>query len=90
MDYKYASPLYYSPDNRTIRGFSISNYYKYKKFYTYAEFLYGQDNDKVDQTSGSIEFGYETGKLSFSLNGYYFNNEFYKSKNIFLSIKKTF
>jgi len=90
MDYKYASPLYYSPHNRTIRGCFISNYFKFKKIYTYEEFLYGMASDKVDQTSGSAELGYETGKLSFSLNGNYFKNEFYKSKNIFLSIKKTF
>lgn len=90
MNYKYASPLYYSPDNRTITGASISNYFKLKKFYTYEEFLYGQDSDAVEQTSGSIEFGYELNKMSFALNGNYFKNEFYKSSNFQFSIKRSF
>ena len=90
MNYTYSSPLYYSPDNRTVSGFLISNQYTFKKFYTYEEFLYGIDNENVNQNSGSAEIGYDNGKFSVGLSGNYFKNEFYKSSTIQLTIKKIF
>lgn len=90
MDYKYVSPLYYSPSNRLIFGGTISEYYKYKGFYNYFEFMYGRDNFKTDQYNGSLELGYELKKTSFSLGGSYFYNKYYQSMNIQFSVKQTF
>ncbi|HNW90354.1 MAG TPA: tetratricopeptide repeat protein [Bacteroidales bacterium] len=90
MDYKYVSPLYYSPSNRLILGGTISEYYKYKGFYNYFEFMYGRDNFKTDQYNGSLELGYELKKTSFSLGGSYFYNKYYQSMNIQFSVKQSF
>lgn len=40
LNFKYKSPLYYSPFNRKLTGASVSIYYDYKKFYVYGSFSY--------------------------------------------------
>ncbi len=90
MDYKYSSPLYYSPSGRTILGGFFSEYVSYKKFYQYLEFAYGRDNFKTDQYNGSLEFGINIKKTSVSLGGSYFYNKYYKSLNTMLSVKQSF
>lgn len=90
MDYKYVSPLYYSPSNRTILGAMISEFYSYKGFYNYFEFMYGRDNYNTNQYNGTLELGYEKNKTSFSLGGSYFYNKYYQSMNIRFSVKQSF
>ncbi len=90
MDYKYVSPLYYSPSNRTILGAMISEYYSYKGFYNYFEFMYGRDNYNTNQYNGTLELGYDWKKTSFSLGGSYFYNKYYQSMNIRFSVKQSF
>ena len=87
MNYKYASPLYYSPINRHVIGASLSNYYHYKKFYTYEEFIYGYDLDKFSQTSASVEAGFDLGKFSFGVSGNYFHNPYYQNTTVQVSLK---
>lgn len=40
LDFKYKSPLYYSPFDRKLTGASTSVYYDYQKLYVYGSFSY--------------------------------------------------
>ena len=40
LNFKYKSPLYYTPFDRKLTGASASIYYDYKKFYVYGSFSY--------------------------------------------------
>ncbi len=87
MDYKYASPLYYSPMNRHVAGLFVSNFYRYKKFYTYEECSFGYDMDKFVQVSTGAEVGFDFGKISLGLSGNYFYNKYYQNSSLLLTVK---
>jgi len=87
MDYKYASPLYYSPMNRHVAGLFISDFYRYKKFYTYQECSFGYDMDKFVQIAAGVEAGFDLGKISLGLSGNYFYNKYYQNFSLLFTVK---
>lgn len=58
MNFKYKSPLYYSPYGRKLTGASTSIYYDYKKFYVYGGFSYniGTEFYYEEETASSANF----------------------------------
>jgi len=86
-NYKYQSPLYYTPYERSLYGLYFSSYHSYKKFYNYVEGFYGTDNYDVINWTGSFEIGLSFEKFSYSIGGFRFYNEFYKNYNLFFAIK---
>ncbi len=103
MDFKYKSPLYYTPYGRKLTGAAITTYYPLKRFYIYGEFSYnlgteyyydeGQSSKfkktmmDVDNWSLAAELGYNLKAVSFSLGGYKFYNPYYQSISGYLTIK---
>jgi len=55
LDYKYKSPLYYTPFNRKLTGAFMSIYYKLNRFYVYGRFAYniGTELNYEEATNGN-------------------------------------
>jgi hypothetical protein len=86
-NYEYQSPLYYTPYERSLYGIYFSEYYSKNKFYNYIDFFYGKDNYNIINWTGNIEIGLTTDKISYSLGGSRFYNEFYQNYNLFFAVK---
>jgi tetratricopeptide (TPR) repeat protein len=90
INYAAHSPLYYSPYQRAMNGFSISPYYLYKKIYMYIGYSYRVDNYKNNVWTGEGEVGYVLKNLSFSCGGSIYRDPYYKNNIAFVSIKDRF
>ena len=106
LDYKYKSPLYYSPFNRFLTGASVSVYQHFSRFYCYGSFAYNvgteknyEDNDNgkmkevelnVNNWSTNIELGYDFYPFSFSIGGSNFYNPYYQNLTGFATLKILF
>jgi tetratricopeptide (TPR) repeat protein len=90
MNYAAHSPLYYSPYQRAMNGFSISPYYLYKNFYMYIGYSYRVDNYENHVWTGEGEVGYVLKNLSFSCGGSIYRDPYYKNNIAFVSIKDRF
>jgi tetratricopeptide (TPR) repeat protein len=90
INYAAHSPLYYSPYQRAMNGFSISPYYQYKKFYTYIGYSYRVDNYKNHVWTAEGELGYSLKNISFSGGGSIYMDPYYKNNILFVSIKDRF
>jgi tetratricopeptide (TPR) repeat protein len=106
LDYKYKSPLYYSPSGRFLTGAMASVYYQLSGFFVYGSFHYniGSENNyeeddagEIDQVSldvnnwsASLEIGYDYYPFSFSIGGSNFYNPYYQNINGFASLKVLF
>lgn len=86
-NYEYQSPLYYTPYERSLYGIYFSEYYKRNKFYNYIDFFYGADNYDIINWTGNVEFGLTFNRISYSLGGSRFYNEFYQNYNLFFAVK---
>jgi tetratricopeptide (TPR) repeat protein len=90
INYAAHSPLYYSPYQRAMNGFSVSPYYLYKNFYLYIGYSYKVDNYKNRVWTGEGEIGYVLRNLSFSGGGSIYRDPYYKNNIVFVSIKDRF
>lgn len=106
LDYKYKSPLYYSPYGRKLTGASASIYYDFFKFYLYGSFSYNIGTEynyeevnpdelqkvkkNVNNWSSNIELGYNYYPLSFSIGGSNFYNPYYQNITGFIAVKILF
>jgi len=95
LDYQYKSPLYYSPFERNLTGFSSTFYHKMGNFYVYAGGSYNigtetqyeeltTDNFQrilptIDSWNADLEIGYNLKPFTFILNGNKFYNPYYES-----------
>ena len=102
LNYTYKSLYYYSPMGRNLYGPTISVYYAWRKFYTYAnaaynfgtEYYYESINNEittnfVDVTnwSFSVEAGYNINNWGFSAGIRKFYNPYYQNFTAFISVK---
>ncbi|MCK9401295.1 MAG: tetratricopeptide repeat protein [Bacteroidales bacterium] len=106
LDYKYKSPLYYSPYGRKLTGGSVSIYYDFLKFYIYGSFSYNIGTEynyeevnrdelqkvkmNVDNWSSNIELGYNHYPFSVSIGGSNFYNPYYQNITGFIAVKMLF
>jgi tetratricopeptide (TPR) repeat protein len=90
INFEAHSPLYYSPYQRAMNGFSINPYYQYKKFYTYISYSYKVDNYKNNLWTGEGELGYSLKNLSFAAGGSVYRDPYYKNNIVYISIKDRF
>ncbi len=89
-NYKYYSPLYFSPQNRSISGASASMYDKIKDFYLYLGSGARVDNNNVFIWDVDSEVGYDNDNFSISGGLSRYNDPFYTSYNTFLNVTKSF
>jgi tetratricopeptide (TPR) repeat protein len=103
LDYKYKSPMYYSPFGRNLTGASISLYYNISKFFIYGSFAYNigseynfeesdsgemeQNRMNVDNWSANLELGYDFYPVSFSVGASNFYNPYYQNLTGFIALK---
>jgi tetratricopeptide (TPR) repeat protein len=106
LDYKYKSPLYYSPFGRKLTGASVSIYYAVRKLYTYGSFAYNigsefnfeeKDSGKyskvtlnVNNWTSNVELGYNYAPFSFSIGASSFYNPYYQNLTGFVAVKVLF
>lgn len=101
LDYKYKSPLYYSPFGRKLTGASVSAYYSIHNLYLYGHFSYnigseyseGKKKDAkidVDNWSSNIEIGYTYHPFSFSVGASNFYNPYYQNITGYITVKILF
>jgi len=106
MNFKYKSPLYYSPYERNLTGMSTSLYHKYRKWYVYVGANYNigteanyeqnvlekfeKENLSVNNWGGSAELGYNLKTLTFALNWSRFYNPYYANYFVALAISGSF
>jgi tetratricopeptide (TPR) repeat protein len=105
LDYRYKSPMYYSPFGRKLAGASVSLYHKMKHFYIYGYFAYNIGNEynyeyitdhyepvdlKVDNWSTELEAGYKFDPFTLSLGYSRFHNPYYESASVFIQLKSLF
>lgn len=89
-DFKYYSPLYYSPQDRKITGINTSIYNTFNEFYFYFGSGARIDNNDVFIWDIDGEFGYDTGNFSLSGGLSRYNDPYYTSYNTFINISKSF
>jgi len=67
LDYKYKSPLYYTPFDRRLTGAFLSVYYKLNRFYVYGRFAYNLGTElNYEESEGENGNGNgNNGNLSF-------------------------
>lgn len=90
VNYEAHSPLYFSPYQRSLNGFSINPYYQYKKFYIYAGYSRRVDNYENKLWSTECELGYSIKNLSLAGGGSIYMDPYYKNKIIFIAITDRF
>lgn len=106
LDYKYKSPLYYSPFGRNLTGASLSLYYDISKFFVFGNFAYNigseynfEESDSgemekirmnVDNWSTNLELGYDFYPVSFSVGASNFYNPYYQNITGFIAVKILF
>lgn len=106
LDYRYKSPLYYSPSGRNLTGATASVYYGIRSFYCYGNFSYnighehnyeddgsggyGQVELDVDNWSAAAEIGYEHDPFSVSVGASNFYNPYYENITGFVALRVSF
>ncbi|MEO8209724.1 MAG: hypothetical protein ABI840_04120, partial [bacterium] len=89
-NYKYYSPLYYSPQDRNITGISSSFFNTFNNFYLYFGSGARIDNNSIFIWDIDGEAGYDTGNFSLSAGLSRYNDPYYTSYNTFLNLTKSF
>jgi len=89
-DYRYYSPLYYSPADRKVSGLYTYLYDTYKSYYIYFGSGAHIDNSNVFIWDIDGELGYFNDKFSMSVGLSRYNDPFYTSYNSFLNVTKSF
>lgn len=89
-NFKYRSPLYYSPQDRNIKGASASFFNMFGKYYLYLGAGANVDNNDVFFWNGDFEFGYDNDDMSVSLGLGRYNDPYYSNYNTFLNLYKRF
>lgn len=89
-NFKYYSPLYYSPQKRKIGGVNVSFYNAFGKYYLYLGTGSGMDNNDNFIWNVDGEAGYDTGNFSISAGLSRYNDPYYTSYNTFLNLTKSF
>ncbi len=89
-NYKYYSPLYFSPQNRKINGVYSYLYDMISTFYVYLGSGARVDNNNTFIWDFDAEAGYDHGGFSASLGISRYNDPYYTSYNSFLNITKNF
>lgn len=89
-DFKYYSPLYYSPQDRKITGMNITLYNAFSDFYIYFGSGARIDNNDVFIWDIDGEFGYDIGNFSLSGGFSRYNDPYYTSYNTFINLTKSF
>ena len=106
LDYKYKSPLYYSPSGRSLTGASATVYHPMGNFYVYGSFAYNLGHEynyeeteanefdkvkmNVDNWSAQLELGYKCRLIEFSIGASNFYNPYYQNITVFASCKVLF
>lgn len=89
-NFKYRSPLYYSPQDRNIKGADASFYDMFGKYYLYLGAGANVDNNDTFFWNGDFEFGYDNDDISVSLGLGRYNDPYYGNYNSFLNFYKRF
>ena len=89
-NFKYHSPLYYSPQDRKITGATSSFYNMFGKYYLYFGAGAAVDNNDVFIWNIDSEAGYDSDDISVSLGLSRYNDPYYTNYNTFLNIFKRF
>lgn len=89
-NFKYHSPLYYSPQDRKITGATSSFYNMFGKYYLYLGCGAAVDNNDVFIWNIDSEAGYDNDDISVSLGLSRYNDPYYTNYNTFLNIFKRF
>ncbi len=90
-DYKYNSPMYWSPQKRKLNGLLAQiNWRISDNFYTVVYGNIGKDNYDVEHWEASAEIGYNYKNTSVSTGVYRFYNSWYQSFNTNLTIVQRF
>ncbi len=90
IDYAYYSSLYYSPIDRSIYGFTGSLYQPFGKFYLYLDGSANQDNNEIYETNYDAEIGVSIKKYSVSISYSAFENKYYQSNTLSLTLSGEF
>ena len=90
VDYKYYSPLYYSPQGRNLKGISASYFDSFGDFYLYLGGAYRFDNNSVESWNYDLEAGYEFDALTLSVGVSKFFDPYYRSLNAFINLGTSF
>ncbi|HMS65875.1 MAG TPA: hypothetical protein PKD83_11560 [Ignavibacteria bacterium] len=89
-NFKYHSPLYYSPSNRNLAGI-FSNFFKsFGKIYLYMGGGMNLDNADTFIWSVDSELGYDYNNFSVSAGISRYNDPFYTNYNTFINLTKAF
>lgn len=89
-DFKYQSPLYYSPQDRKISGIYSSIYDAFNEFYFYMGSGARVDNNSTFIWDIDLEAGYDANTFSASVGISRYNDPYYTSYNTFLNLTKSF
>jgi len=88
-DYKYRSPRYWSPQERTLNGALMTLYWEPAKgIYLSATGNIGRDSDDIGHWEASGEIGYNRKTMSYSLGASRFSNPWYENFIAYLSVSK--
>ena len=90
VDFKYYSPLYYSPQERDLKGLTASYFDSFGNFYLYLGGAYRIDNNSVESWNYDLEAGYEFDVLTISLGLSKFYDPYYRSFNAFINVSMGF
>lgn len=89
-DFKYRSPLYYSPSHRRVTGAYASLFEPFGKFYLYLGAGTSVDNESTFIWNVDSEIGYDYNNFSCSIGLGRYNDPFYTNYNTFLHLSKSF
>lgn len=89
-DFKYHSPLYYSPSGRKLTGLFANLYKPAGKFYLYLSAGARVDNENIFIWDTDSEVGYENNGFSASLGFGRYDDPYYTNYNAFLNLTKVF
>lgn len=90
VDFKYYSPLYYSPQDRNLKGLSANYFDSFGNFYLYTGGAYWLDNNSLESWSYDLEAGYDFDVLTISLGLSKFYDPYYRSLNAFINLSTGF
>jgi len=89
-DFKYHSPLYFSPGKRSLSGIFTNLYGMLGKVFLYFGGGMRVDNENVFIWDVDSEVGYDNEGFSVSVGLSRYNDPFYTSNNTFLNLTKSF
>ncbi|MEO6695239.1 MAG: hypothetical protein ABIY50_08360 [Ignavibacteria bacterium] len=89
-DYKYRSPLYYSPSKRSVSGIFTNFFNEFGNIFLYLGGGIRIDNENVFIWDVDSEAGYDKNGFSVSVGMSRYNDPFYSSYNTFLNLSKSF